>query len=580
MICCSEVSDEGMKPNNSPQRLLIRKILVLLGPLVAVPLLFFGPEYRCLFSIIFLSTYWIGEAFPIGVTSLFPLALYPILQIVPSKQISPVYFKDSIVLFMCTLIMAMAVEATGLHRRIALKLLTKVGAKQPVMLLGFMCITSLISFFVSDTACTALMCPTAVALLMSMADAVQHLKEGDKKLKPPPDDATIAEKLRLDEMAPQDSGFCKAMILACAHASLIGGTAIITSTGPNLVFRENINKRYPEGQITMTYLQWMVFAIPPMFFYLIASYLILVCYFMGPSTLVRWFEKPTKEEAHLKKAVEKNIQSMYEDLGDISWGEKSVFTFFVILIGSWISRDPGFTTGWGDLLPHKNYLSDSVSGVLISCLLFVWPKDPFDPIDPTAPILKWTDMKSKFSWSCTLLIGAGYAISEGVDKSGLSQLISCGMRKIFIGMSSIPLQCKCRIPELNHKITKFSVTVTTTIVIMTEFASNVSTGSIFIPIALGVAESMGVHPLYLALPTTVACSFAFMLPISTPPNAIVYDTKVISMIEMIVCGFLLNIACIIITSLNMNTWTYFIFSLNNFPENISISSSNSSYPVC
>lgn len=555
-------SDDGMKPANPSQRLLIRKILVLLGPLVAVPLLFFGPEFRCLFSIIFLSTYWIGEAFPIGITSLFPLALYPILQIVPSKQISPVYFKDSIVLFMCTLIMAMAVEATGLHRRIALKLLTKVGAKQPIMLLGFMCITSFISFFVSDTACTALMCPTAVALLMSMSDAVQHQKEGDTKAKAPADDATVAEKLRIDDMSPQDTGFCKALILACAHASLIGGTAIITSTGPNLVFRENINKRYPDGQVTMTYLQWMVFAIPPMFFYLLASYVVLVCFFMGPSTLIRWFEKPSKEEAHMKKVVEKNIQSMYEDLGDISWGEKSVFTFFIILIGSWISRDPGFTSGWGDLLPHKNYLSDSVSGILIACLLFIWPKDPFDPIDPTAPILKWTDMKSKYSWSCTLLIGAGYAISEGVDKSGLSQLISCGMRKIFVGMSSLPLQ----------------LTVTTTIVIMTEFASNVSTGSIFIPIALGVAESMGVHPLYLALPTTVACSFAFMLPISTPPNAIVYDTKVISMLEMIMCGFLLNVACIIITSLNMNTWTYFVFSLNTFPENISIS--NASYPVC
>uniref|UniRef100_A0A8R1I8E8 Uncharacterized protein n=1 Tax=Caenorhabditis japonica TaxID=281687 RepID=A0A8R1I8E8_CAEJA len=228
-----------MKPT---QRLLIKKILVLLGPLVAVPLLFFGPEYRCLFSIIFLSTYWIGEALPIGVTSLLPLALYPILQIVPSKQISPVYFKDSIVLFMCTLIMAMAVEATGLHRRIALKLLTKVGAKKSVMLFGFMFITSFISFFVSDTACTALMCPTAVALLMSMSDAVQHVKEGERKKKPISEEASVAEKMRLDEMNSQDAGFCKALILACAHASLIGGTAIITSTGPNLVFRENIQK--------------------------------------------------------------------------------------------------------------------------------------------------------------------------------------------------------------------------------------------------------------------------------------------------------------------------------------------------
>lgn len=142
---------------------------------------------------------------------------------------------------------------------------------------------------------------------------------------------------------------------------------------------------------------------------------------MGPSTLVRWFEKSSKEEAHLKKVVEKNIHLMYDELGDITWGEKSVFGFFVILIGSWISRDPGFAPGWGDLLPHRHYFSDSVSGILVACVLFVWPKDPFDSSDPFAPILKWSDMKTKYSWSCTLLIGAGYAISEGVDvRKGLA----------------------------------------------------------------------------------------------------------------------------------------------------------------
>ncbi|CAI5445683.1 unnamed protein product [Caenorhabditis angaria] len=150
----------------------LKKCLLLFTPiLLAIPLLFFGPEFRCLFVIIILSTYWIGEVMPIGITSLLPLALFPILQIVSSKNIAPVYFKDSIVLFMTTLIMAMGVQSTGLHRRIALKLLTKVGAKQPIMLFGFMLITCFISFFVSDTACTALMCPTAVALLTTIKDA-------------------------------------------------------------------------------------------------------------------------------------------------------------------------------------------------------------------------------------------------------------------------------------------------------------------------------------------------------------------------------------------------------------------------
>ncbi|CAI5445684.1 unnamed protein product [Caenorhabditis angaria] len=374
-------------------------------------------------------------------------------------------------------------------------------------------------------------------------------------------DQSVAEKLEIDSMSAEDRGFCKALILCCAHASLIGGTAIITSTGPNLVFRENIQNRYPDGQITMTYLEWMVFAFPPMILYLSSSYLILTCYFMGPKTLIRWFKKENAEKLQINRNVEKNIRQMYEDLGEISFGEMSVGCFFVILIGSWISRDPGFTSGWADLLEHRNYLTDSAIGILIAAILFVWPKNLENL---SQPILEWSDMKSKYSWSCTLLIGAGYAISEGVFKSGLARMISCGMKSIFLNLSPLPLQ----------------VCVTVTIVIMTEFASNVSTGSIFIPISLGVAESMGVHPLYLSLPTTVACSFAFMLPISTPPNAIVYDTRVISMIDMIACGFLLNIACILITTLNMNSWTYLVFGLTNFPENLELGSSNSTLLSC
>ncbi|CAB3401616.1 unnamed protein product [Caenorhabditis bovis] len=530
-----------------------RKLLIAVVPLIAAgPLIAFGPEYRCLFIIIVLSTYWIGEILPVGVTSLLPLVMFPALHVVSSRSISQVYFKDSIVLFMSTLIMAMAVEATGLHRRIALKLLSKVGTSRPVMLFGFMAVTCFISFFVSDTACTALMCPTAVALLTSMADAaaandVDHRQPTASSSSSSSSSASVADKLGLAKMCKSDRAFCKALLLSCAHASLIGGTAIITSTGPNLVFRENLQKRYPNADVGMTYLQWMVFAMPPMLIYLVASFVVLVCYFMGPSAL--WNSTPNRA---LNASIKKRIALMYTELGAITFAEKSVFAFFVILIAAWITRDPGFAPGWSQSLPDAAFVSDSVVGILIACLMFIWPRDPFDAVDPLRPILQWSDMKAKYSWSCTLLIGAGYAISDGVDKSGLSHLIACTMRKLFNGMQALPLQ----------------VTITTTIVIMTEFASNVSTARIFIPISLVVAESMQLHPLYLSLPTTVACSFAFMLPISTPPNAIVYDTRVITMLEMITVGFLLNICCIVITTLNMNTWTMLIFNLNSVPDTI------------
>ncbi|CAD6185630.1 unnamed protein product [Caenorhabditis auriculariae] len=558
-----------------PSHGMVKKIVLFAAPAVLSPLLFFGMPFRCVFVIGILSAYWIAEVLPLGVTSLIPLFLFPVLSVVASKKISVVYFKDSIVLFIATMIMALAVEATGLHRRVALKLLTKVGARKHTMLLGVMMTTSFISFFVSDTACTALMTPIVIAILTTLSEAkssssrtdrssttessVSTMEEASNATSPTKKEFTsVAERLGMASMTKTDRGFCKAMILSCAHASLIGGTSIITSTGPNIVFREMLQTRYPHDEISVSYLQWMTFAMPPMFLYLLASYIILTVYFMGPRAISFWWSGDPEEDEKMKESMEEKIAFSYRELGPIKFGETSVACWFVILMLSWVFRSPGFMPGWTNLLPDNGkMLTDSVPGIFVATLMFIWPMDPFSDT-PHEPILNWSHMQSKFSWSCTLLIAAGYAISEGVEASGLSKLMSCTMKKFFADLPAFPLL----------------VAVTTTIVVMTEFASNVSTGSIFIPIALKVAESMRIHPLYLAFPTAVACSFAFMLPMSTPPNAIVYDTRAVSMMDMINTGLFLNICCIAITALNMSTWTYWVFDLGTFPASIHVNNTD------
>ncbi|RCN43804.1 hypothetical protein ANCCAN_10193 [Ancylostoma caninum] len=114
------------------------------APVLFSPLLYFGMPSRCIYCILLISSFWIAEVVPIGITSLLPVFLFPVLGISSAKEICLVYFKDSIVLFICTLSMALAVEETNLHRRIALKLLCKVGTRKQTMLLGFMAITALV----------------------------------------------------------------------------------------------------------------------------------------------------------------------------------------------------------------------------------------------------------------------------------------------------------------------------------------------------------------------------------------------------------------------------------------------------
>ncbi|KAL6728051.1 hypothetical protein Aduo_009862 [Ancylostoma duodenale] len=293
----------------------------------------------------------------------------------------------------------------------------------------------------------------------------------------------------------------------------------------------------------------MAFAMPGMVVCLLASYVVLMCSFMGSQHLYLWCSPPADDERHISQAVGKRVKAAYDSLGDFTFAEKSILGWFIVLTACWILRKPGFFHGWTYLFPNDGVLlTDSVPAILVVFILFAWPKDPSS--GDLSPILNWSAMKKRFSWSCVLLIGAGYAISEGVHKSGLSSLISCTMKDIFGQLHSVFLL----------------LAVTASITFTTEFASNVSTGSIFIPIAMSIAESLHINPLYLALPVTLACSYSFMLPMSTPPNAVVYDTKLVSMIEMITTGLILNIFCILITVLNMSTWTYWLFDLGTFPD--------------
>ncbi|CAJ0598940.1 unnamed protein product [Cylicocyclus nassatus] len=522
--------------------LRMRWAWIAAAPVLFSPILYFGMPFRSVYCIVLISSFWIMEVAPTGIVSLLPIFLYPVLGISSAKSICLVYFKDSIVLFICTLIMTLAVEETNLHKRVALKLLCSVGTRKQTMLLGFMGTTAFLSFFVSDTACTALMIPIALAIIRTITRSTEASEDGRN-------DAATVESAAFKHLKKDERGFAKALVLACAHGSLIGGTAIITSTGPNLVFREIIQTNYAENEVSVSYVQWMAFAMPPMLLYLASSFIVLTCCFMGPRQLCTWFTPQTKEEQRISVAVEKRIRTAYDELGAITFGEKSVCAWFLILMACWIMRKPGFIPGWGELFPdHGKLLSDTVPAILVAFLLFAWPRDPWakEPV----PILNWNAMKAKFSWSCILLIGAGYAISEGVQKSGLSILIACLMKDVF--------------GKLDHVYLLFAVTASITF--MTEFASNVSTGSVFIPIVLTIAESIHIHPLTLSLPVTVACSFAFMLPMATPPNAIVFDTKLVGMLEMLLSGILLNICCILITVLNLSTWTHWLFDLGTFPQ--------------
>ncbi|MFH4977700.1 hypothetical protein AB6A40_004409 [Gnathostoma spinigerum] len=211
-----------------------------------------------------------------------------------------------------------------------------------------------------------------------------------------------------------------------------------------------------------------------------------------------------------------------------------------------------------------NYLTDSSVGILVIYMMFAWPSRPlriFHRIDPSGgsravqekqrkqddeTLLTWSLVTKRFPWSVILLIGAGFAISAAVKKSCLEELVSAKFQSHLSGANHIIVQ----------------VAITSVIPIMTEFCSNTAVASIFVPIAINLARRLRLNPLYLALPSAITPSFAFMFPMATPSNAIVYSTGLLKMWEMAVCGIILDFLCLCITTVNMNTWAWWLFRLD------------------
>ncbi|KAK5972731.1 hypothetical protein GCK32_015407, partial [Trichostrongylus colubriformis] len=206
-----------------------------------------------------MSCYWIGEVVPLAITSFLPLVILPVLGVLSIKKIAESYLTDTNMLFVTSLMLSLAVEECQLHKRIALKMLTFVGAKPQWLLAGFMMITSFISLWISDTACAALMAPIAYALLEAiMIHKMRPVAIGgnDIVLQEHGQLAKSDKSSELDvtRLSKRDQGICKSLMLIVAHASLIGGTGTINSTGPNLIFRDTLEKFYPGEDTGISYL--------------------------------------------------------------------------------------------------------------------------------------------------------------------------------------------------------------------------------------------------------------------------------------------------------------------------------------
>ncbi|MCF7804374.1 MAG: DASS family sodium-coupled anion symporter [Candidatus Marinimicrobia bacterium] len=465
-----------------------RNIVLVGGPVLSVLfILIFDlepgrPEVTYTAAIaLLMALWWITEVINLGVTALLPLVLFPLFHIMPGKEVAPVYFNNVILLFMGAFIVALAMEKWELHRRLGLRILALLGNSGPGIIFGFMVTTAFLSMWISNTATAMIMVPIALAVISKLEDDI-----GSDNI----------------------HGFTIALLLAIAYAASIGGTATIIGTPPNLAFIKIYNIYYPDAEI-ISFSQWMVFALPVAVVFLLIAWGVI----LGLSGVF-------KQKINLDREY---FRGEYRRLGPVAYEEKVVMVVFSLMALLWITRAElqiGSVTipGWSNLFPDPSFIDDSTIAIAMAFVLFLIPAKS----EESGRIMHWRDARN-LPWSIILLFGGGFALAEGMKVSGLSEWIGSHLH----GLANVS-------PVI------IILTVAILVVFLTELTSNTATTQMILPILAAVAGATGIAPLLLMIPATLAASYAFMLPVATPPNAVVFGSRRLKVYEMARVGLLMN----------------------------------------
>lgn len=432
-----------------------------------------------------MAIWWATEAIPVPVTALLPLALFPLFQITSFKSAALPYANPNIYLFLGGFMLAIAIERSGLHKRMALKMILAAGSSGMKLIGGFMLVAALISMFVMNTSTTLMLLPIGLAVCSVVATTIPGLNDQDKKF------------------------FDTALMLGIAYAATIGGMSTLVGTAPNIVFSAFMLETYG---VEISMIDWMTLGVPLAAVMLFSAWIILTKYVFPISFIT---SNDTKEHLH----------RMLDDLGPLSKDELKISVIFGLTALAWIFRK-GL-----DNFELLSGLTDAGIAIISAILLFMIPSS-----NNKDDLLNW-DSSNKLPWGLLILFGGGLSIAAQINSTGLGVWIGEGLS--ILGT----------VPPI-----MLIFLVAALIIFLTEITSNVATTSTFLPVFGAVAIGLGILPVSLTVPVCLAASCAFMLPVATPPNAIVYGSGKFTIATMMKAGFVLNIIGIFVVTL----FAYFI----------------------
>ena len=463
--------------------LLLGGLIFLLLLVIPAPAGLSIEGWRTVAVTVLMATWWMTEAIPIPATAILPLGLFPTLGVLDVESASAPYANELIFLFMGGFFLAFTMQKWGLHKRIALAIVSFVGTGPAQLVLGFMLATAFLSMWISNTAATAMMLPIALA---------------------------VGEMFR-----PQGQkgsyNFGVALMLGVAYAASIGGVSTLIGTPPNVVLAGAARELLG---VEIGFVQWMGVGVPVALILLPLTWIILTRFLYPPGDL-------TGDGIEI-------IEGERRTLGVPSKGEKLTAVVFVLTTLAWVFRSEktigGVTiVGLQTLVPN---LRDSTVAMLAAATLFIlpvdWKKGEF--------ALDWRTA-GRIPWGVLVLFGGGLSLARAMAQSGLTEWIGRGVGSLHV------------VPVL-----LIVAAVVTLVVFLTELTSNVATTAMAMPLMAGAAVGFSMEPLLLMTVAALAGSMAFMLPVATPPNAIVFGSGYITIPQMSRAGFFLNLGAIVVVT--------------------------------
>lgn len=438
-----------------------------------------------------MACWWATEALPIAATALVPIALFPLFGITSTGAATAPYASPIVMLLLGGFIVALAIEKWNLHSRIALNVVRTFGSSPVGLVGGFMVASALLSMWISNTATTLMMIPIALKVAQEVQD------EGTSS-----------------------PAFATALALGVAYAASIGGMATPVGTPTNLI---GIGYLENEFGRTIDFAQWMMFGIPTVALVIPAAWFILT----------RFVFKLGGGGA--SSAAREHLDAELTKLGKMTAPEIRVAALFGTVAILWMGRSLPGGIGWNPLLasiseslslPVSIQLGNTQIAVMGALAAFLIPAG--GEKGKGQALMDWQGV-SRLPWNVIILFGGGLSLAAALSATGLAAWL--GNQMGFLEAWPTPL---------------LVLAMVAVVVFLTELTSNVATTTAFLPVLGVLAVNAGIPPEHLVVPVAIAASTAFMLPVATAPNAIVYASGAVTQGQMIKAGFRINLAAILI----------------------------------